>query len=193
LNTLENIREKLRLYDKKIIEREFIEKILTKFAPNYSVTQISNLGLISPLKRGKYYFNNLGRELVSSYSIGGVYMKWEIYAFWWLSVYNMYGFTTQVAEWYTVYNTKISGKKVIWTAKFIFKRQRESFFYGIEMQTRNTIVYSIMTPERAFIERLKEWFDFSSLPQSVDSKKLLSLSKNNASGTIISKIEKLCL
>lgn len=193
MNTIERVREKLRLYDEGIVEKEMLEKILSKFAPNYTISQISNLWLITPLKRGKYYFNNLGRKSVNPYIVWALYMQGKTYCYGWLWVYNLYGFTTQLADWKTIYNTQISGKKIIWKYRIIFKRQRESFFYGIETKSQNGIKYHIMSPERAFIERLKEWVLFTELPKNVDSKKLLSLTKNNASQTLFSQIKKLCL
>lgn len=193
MNNLEKIREKLRIYNKKIIDRVLLEKILIKFAPNYSVRQISNLGIISPLKRGKYYFNNLGNDFINPYIIWALYMEDNLYVYGGLWIYNHYSFTTQIAEWYTIYNTKISGKKIIWNTKIIFKRQRESFFYGVDIKKFDKINYNIMSPERAFIERMKEWDYFSEIPNNVNTKKLIRLAEKNATKTIQVKIKKLCL
>lgn len=193
MNTIEVIREKLRLYDKKIITRILLEKILLKFGKNYSVSQISNLWLITPLKRGKYYFNNLWREIINPYIVWALYMDGSLYTYGWLWVYNLYGFTTQLADWQIIYNTKISGKKIIWKHKIIFKRQRESFFYGIDTVEADDNSYKIMSPERAFIERLKEWVSFTELPHKVDKTKLLKMSQKHTSKTIENKIHALCL
>ena len=193
MNTIELIREKLRLYDKKIISREMLEKILIKFGVNYSISQISNLWLITPLKRGKYYFNNLWREFINPYVVWDYYMGEDLYTYGWLGVYNLYWFTTQLADWQTIYNTKISGKKIIWKHKIIFKRQRQSFFYGINTLHFENKSYKIMSPERAFIERLKEWVAFTELPPKVDRDILLQMSKKHASKTIHNKIHTLCL
>jgi hypothetical protein len=113
--------------------------------------------------------------------------------FWWLWVYNRYSLTEQIAEWLTIYNTKISGKKIIWWNKFIFKRQRESFFYWMKKDKFWNYNYNIMTLERAFIEMLKEWKVFDKLPYQINEKRLKSLAKKFASKKIIDLINKLCI
>jgi len=193
MNYLEKIREKLRLYDKAIIEKDFLEKILAKFAPNYSITQISNLWLVSPLKRGKYYFNKLSLSFVDPYEVISYYMWDSLYCIGWLWVYNTYWFSTQVVEWHTVYNTKISWKKILWNTKIIFKRQRQDFFYGIDTRKTSSNCYHVMSVERAFIQRVKEGDYFTSIPKNVDKHTLLTLTQKYSSKTLQNKIQKLCL
>ena len=42
-NVIAKVREKLELYNKAYISKEFITKILNKFAPNYSISQLCNM------------------------------------------------------------------------------------------------------------------------------------------------------
>ncbi len=192
-NNIKTIREKLRIYSSSIIDAALLDQILQKFAPNYTRSDLCDKGLITPLKRGKYYFNNLSKEIITPYAVWGIYMKWEMYAFWWLAVYNKYWLTTQVPEWYTIYNTKISGKKYIGNSKFIFKRQRESFFYWIESKKSNGIEYNILSPERAFIERIKEYDSIKNVPKNIDTKKLKEMAKTYTPKTVQSKIQDICI
>ena len=191
-NQIKKIREKLDLYAKKYIDREMLEKILTKFGPSYSVQDISRKWLITPLKRGKYYMNNLSREYKDPFKTADMYFEWDIYAFGWLGVYAMYGYSTQVIERYTVYNTKISGERIIGNVKFIFSKQRESFFYGIVSKKNNIGTYKVMSPERAFIQMLKEWKTFKNIPENIDASKLLTLAKKYATKNLFDEISQLC-
>ena len=191
-NKIAKIREKLDLYWKPYITQDLLQKLLDKFAANYIITNLSNLWLITPIKRGKVYINNKYSAFVNPFVIGDMYMWDDLYMFWWLWVYNRYGLTEQIAEWQTIYNTKISWKKVIWNSKFILIRQRESFFYWLKEEKFEEYSYKIMTPERAFIQMTKEWKEFADIPYWVNKEKLLKLAKKYSSQTIVSKIEKLC-
>ncbi|MDD4151839.1 MAG: hypothetical protein PHR68_04455 [Candidatus Gracilibacteria bacterium] len=193
INKIAKIREKLDLYGKPYITEELLQKLLDKFAPNYSITNLSNLGLITPIKRGKVYINNKYNAFVNSFVVGDLYMGDDLYIFGGLGVYNRYSLTEQVAEWQTIYNTKISGKKIIGNSKFIFVRQRENFFYGGKKEKFEEYSYNIMTIERAFIQMIKEGKDFSNLPYGINKDKLLKFALKYAPKTIISKIEKLCI
>jgi hypothetical protein len=42
-NNIAKVREKLDIYQKPYIEADLLQKILNKFAPNYTITQLSNL------------------------------------------------------------------------------------------------------------------------------------------------------
>lgn len=193
INKIAKIREKLDLYSKPYITEDLLQKLLDKFAPNYSITNLCNLWIITPIKRGKIYINNKYNAFVNPFVVGDLYMWDDIYMFGWLWVYNRYSLTEQVAEWQTIYNTKISWKKVIWNSKFIFVRQREKFFYWWKKEKFEEYSYEIMTIERAFIQMLKEWKEFSKLAYWIDKDKLIKLAKKHASKTVISKIEKLCI
>lgn len=192
-NQISIIREKLRLYDEKYIEKEKIDKLLSKFAPSYAIKDLTSLWLISPLKRWKLYINNLSNKLEDPFIIADLYFEWKDYCFWWLWVYNMYWFSTQVVEWYTVYNKYISWDRIIWKTKFIFKKQKLGFFYWIIAKKSLNSKYLIFTPERAFIQLLKEWKTFKELPSNLDKEKLFKLAKKYSPKTISSKIEKLCI
>ena len=191
-NTIKILREKLS-WSEKILTREFLEKILEKFWKNYKIKDLITLKLISTIKKWKYYLNNLNNEFENPYEIAKKYFEWETYMFWWLQVYNKYWFSTQVPEWYTVYNKKISADRIIWKTKFIFKKQRDSFFYWKILNKDWKNKYYIMSKERAFIELLREWKIFKQLPYWVDKEKLKKLAKKYASKNIQSKIEKLCI
>ena len=192
-NKIGKIREKLDLYWKEYIEYSFLEKLLNKFSPNYSVTELSRKKLITPIKRWKFYINNKYSYLVNSFVVWDLYMWDDLYMFGWLWVYNRYSLTEQVAEWQTIYNTKISWKKIIWNSKFIFVRQRESFFYWWKKEKFKEYSYEIMTKERALIQMLKENKIFSNLPSWINKEKLLKMAKIFSSKSIINKVEKLCI
>ena len=189
VNKIAKIRDKLDIYSKPYISLEVLQKLLDKFAPNYTINQLCSLWLLTPIKKGKWYLNNKSKEIVNTFVVWDLYFWDELYVFWWMSVYNRYGISEQIAEWYTIYNTKISWKKIIWNSKFIFVKQRESFFYGIKIEKVWENSYKIMTPERAFIQALKEDKKFDKLPYKVDFKKLEKLAKKYASITINDKIK----
>lgn len=192
-NQISIIRDKLRIYDEKFIEKEKIDKLLSKFAPSYKIKDITSLWLISPLKRWQTYINNLSNKLEDPFVVADLYFGWKDYAFGWLWVYNMYWFSTQVVEWYTVYNKMLSGDRIIWKTKFIFKKQKPNFFYWIITKKSWDSSYLVFSPERAFIQLLKEWKIFNELPKNIDKDNLLKLAKKYAPKTIFSKIEKLCI
>ena len=187
------LREKLKLYRKAYVSIKTIEKILTKFAPNYSVSQLCDKWLITPIKRGKWYINNESTEYVDPYIVGSLYMGDSTYMFGGLAVYNSYSLSTQVPEWYTILNVQISWERRIGRVKLIFRRQRGSFFYGGEQREKDGYSYIIMSPERAFIEVLKEKKRFNTIPYGINREKLQLLARENASKTINTSIEKLCL
>lgn len=192
-NQISIIRDKLRIYDEKFIEKEKIDKLLSKFAPSYKIKDITSLWLISPLKRWQTYINNLSNKLEDPFVVADLYFGWKDYAFGWLWVYNMYWFSTQVVEWYTVYNKMLSGDRIIWKTKFIFKKQKPNFFYWIITKKSWDSSYLVFSPERAFIQLLKEWKIFNELPKNIDKEKLLQMAQKYAPKTIFSKIEKLCI
>lgn len=191
-NQIKIIREKLSLSD-KILDKPFLDKLLDKFGSNYKIKDLLTLKLISSIKRGESYLNNMNNDLENPYDLIKTYFKWETYMLWGIGVYNMYWFSTQVAEWYVVYNKKIATQKVIWRSKIIFYKQKDSFFYWSVINKNGTNRYNIMSPERAFIQVLKEDKPFSKIPNNVDAQKLLNMAKKYATKTIVSKIEKLCI
>lgn len=154
INQIKTVEEKLRLYNKPFIEQSFLQKILDKFAPNYKPFQLSAKGLISVIKNGELYKNELYSGDISRYAILSLYMKESVYMLGGAFVYNQYGFSTQIATRYTVYNTIYSWQREIAWAKFIFRRVRPSFFRGKQRKQSQNIFYYVMTPERALTQLL---------------------------------------
>lgn len=193
VNKIAKIREKLDLYWKRYIDSFYLQKILDKFAPNYTISNLVSKWFIIPIKRWKIYINKFSKEIVYPYIVWDLYMWDDLYVFWWLSIYNKYNLTEQIASKYTIYNTKFSWEKVIWKINFIFVKQRESFFYWSKKEKFEWDTYYIMSQERAFIQMLKENKIFNELPSWINKEKLLKMVKKYSSKTIISKIEKLCI
>jgi hypothetical protein len=192
-NKLAILREKLKIYNEKYLDKDFLDKLLEKFAPNYKIRDLVRYGLIKVIKRWKYYLNNLSDELENPYKIIDLYFEWKTYMFWWLWVYNMYDFSTQIIDRFTVYNTTFSWEKKICNYRYIFKKERPSFFYGMTTVKSWNYTYKVMSPERAFIQMLKEWKKFNNLPLKVKKTKLLNLAKKYAPKYILSKIKEICL
>jgi len=149
------IEQKLRIYRKPFITKDFLQKIIDKFAPNYKPYQLSARGLLTPIKNWELYLNNFSdKTYISSTSILGMYMQWKTYMIWWLYLYNRYWLTQQVANYITVYNTVYSGKRKIADAYFIFIKVRPSFFRWKMRKQSQDVYYYTMTPERALIQLL---------------------------------------
>lgn len=189
-NTIALIREKLDLYRKPYIDAVYLQKILDKFAPNYTIKQLCNLDIIRPIKRWKTYLNRKSREFINPFVIGALYMGDDLYMFGGISVYNRYSLSEQIAEVYTIYNTKISWDKEIAGIRYSFVRARESFFYGVERIAIDEYEYSIMSPERAYIQMLREGKVFTHLPKNIDTEKLLHLAEKNTSLSLQTLIKK---
>jgi hypothetical protein len=170
-----------------------LDKLISKFAPNYSVTDLCRKKVISPLRRwGDIYVNNLSREIQDPYQTARLYFDGDTYAFGGLGIYASYGYSTQVIEWYTVYNTRVSGERIIGNSKFIFIKQRESFFYGITTGSNKFWEYQMFSRERAVIQMIREWKKWKEIPQNIDQKKLLELAKQYASQKIYNTLLLLC-
>jgi len=107
VNQIRLIQEKLRYYNKPFIECSLLQKIIDKFAPGYQPYDLSAKNLISPVRSWKLYRNNLYKGHVSRYSILGKYMEGKTYMIGGVHTYNRYGYTTQLANRITVYNTSI--------------------------------------------------------------------------------------
>jgi len=167
-------------------------KLLNKFAPNYSISNLCNKWLLTPIKRWKRYINNKTKLFINPFILWWLYMWEDTYVFWWLRIYNQYWFSEQIAERYTIYNTKFSWQKIIWNTKFIFIRQRESFFYWIQQQQSDNFFYKIMSKERAIIQMIKD-NNITQIPDWVDKSKLQKIAKKYASTTLFNKIQKICI
>ena len=160
INQIKTIKEKLRIYEKPFIESSFLQNLLEKFAPHYTIAQLCSRELIIPIKKGKIYLNTerdrkkvlLGTTIIAQYFQNNSY-----YAVWWIELYNRYGYTTQVANKITVYNRFVSWEKTIAQMQFIFKKERESFFYGVEkIDAQWYGTYNQLSRERALLQLLKD-------------------------------------
>ncbi len=192
-NIIALVREKLDLYRKPYIDAVYLQKILNKFAPNYTIKQLCNLDIVRPIKRGKWYLNRKSREFINPFVVGGLYMGDELYVFGGMSVYNRYSLSEQIAEIYTIYNTKISDRKEIAGISYDFIRQRESFFYGIQREKADEYEYAIMSPERAYIQMIREGKTFPHVPKNIQKEALIQLSEKNTSKPLQSLIRKSCI
>lgn len=194
ITKLKIVRDKLQSFWPPIIDRELIQKIIKVDAPWYRIADLCSYKLITPLKKWKIYLNLLSRKFVNPYIIWALFFENKPYVFWWLQVNNAYHFTSQVPERYTLYNTAKSSKKIIWNAKFIFKKVRPSFFYGVKKQTIDWLVVNIMTPERALIQMIREWASLEfvqTFPDNVDKNKILRMAKNYTNKKVLEKIKML--
>ncbi len=68
-NIIALVREKLDIYRKPYIDAVFLQKILDKFAPNYTIKQLCNLDIVKPIKRGKWYLNRKSREFINPFVV----------------------------------------------------------------------------------------------------------------------------
>ena len=104
-----------------------------------------------------------------------------------LFLYNQYWFTTQLANWITVYNLTHNWNKEIGGSHFIFKKASSKFFWWKERRESQWQKYYCMSRERALIELIleKKWkLEFwdrvaYELNHNIDVWKLLDLAKNN--------------
>lgn len=160
LNQKKKIEEKLRIYRKPFIDSVLLNELLESFAPNYTISQLTSRKLITTIRKGKIYFNELYDKnvILLGTTILSQYFNWEkYYAVWWLYIYNTYWYTTQIANKITVYNLNISWEKTIAWHKFIFKKEREAFFYWIEEKDAQWYwKYNCLSRERSLIQLLKE-------------------------------------
>ena len=193
MTQLARIREKLDLIGEKYLTKEVVDILRGKFAPSYTISQLCDTGMVSPLKRWVAYINNINRDIEDPYRIADIYFWSSLYAFGWLGVYQMYGYSTQLIEWYTVYNTQIAWERIIGKTKYIFRKQREGFFtYGCTTAQSGNTAYRVISKERAIIQMIGEWKIFKELPQNIDKKLLLEMAKNFTSKTLYSTIKTLC-
>lgn len=158
-NQYQLIKEKLQEYNKPFIDKFLVEKLLDKFAPRYQIKMLTWRWLLWVIIKWKLYLNLCYRWYVSDYAILGKYMEWKLYMIWWQFIYNQYGFTTQLSDRITVYNTDYRWYKKIWKSYFVFKRARPSFFRWKEKKQSQNIKYYRMTKERALVQLIieKKW------------------------------------
>jgi len=184
------LRDKLKWYNKPFIEKSILEQTIKKFAPGYTIADLCNRKLITPIKKDTVYVNLLYDRYINPYVVGALYFGEKPYVFGWLDIYNRYHFTTQVPERRVIYNTEILGKKVIAWCKFIFKKVRPSFFYGIKKQKIDGYTINIMSAERALIELFKTEASpefVHKLPDNVNANTLIKLATSNVPKDILQK------
>lgn len=194
MTVLSIIRDKFRYYAKPYITYELVNKILRNFWPNYTLADLSRAGILSPIKQEEWYLNELASEESDWYVIWALYMWKKPYMFGWLNIYNRYHFTTQLAERYTIYNTEFSGQRLIAWARFIFVKQRPTFFYGIKKSVRQWYSVNFMSPERALIELFKKTDEdefVTEMPSNVDKILLFKMIEDHASQTVLQRITNL--
>lgn len=189
-NIIAVVRDKLDLYRRPYIGVDYLKKILDKFAPNYTIKQLCNLDIVRPIKRGRWYLNRKSREFINPFVVGGLYMGDDLYTFGGMSVYNRYSLSEQIAEVYTIYNTKISWAREIAGIRYDFIRQRESFFYGMHSEKVDEYEYTIMCPERAYIQMIREGKIFAHTPKNIQKEVLVKLAEENTSKSLQSLIKK---
>ena len=193
MTQLARIREKLDLIGEKYLPKATLDKLIAKFAPSYTVAQLCDTKMITPLKRWVWYINNINRTMEDPYRIASIYFGDELYMFGGLGVYQMYGYSTQLIEWYTVYNTQISWERIIGKTRYIFRKQRESFFYGMTTAASGDITYAVMSRERALIQMMREGKIFRTFPARVDKDTLINMAEQYAPKSILTMIQKLCI
>lgn len=190
------IKEKLLIYWKPVLTRYILEKIITATGKRYRPEDLTRNNYIEPIRKGQAYWNMLSwkpklGELVAAWYVGD-----SDYMIGGMSVYNMYGFTTQLAQETKTYTTSISREVQIFWQRYVFSKINDTFLYGWE--ERSVLGYQIrfMSRERAFIEYVRERFlqpekDFLEIYESLSSKKLESLLIKYPLKNIIKKIGKI--
>lgn len=194
MKTTDLLKDKLIYYKKPIIGKVVLQSIIDAWVPWYTIAEMAKRGLIAVLKKWSYYFNLESRDHSNPYVIGALYCEWSLYAFGGIDMYNQYGFTTQLPERYTIYNTTYNGTKQIGNYKYIFKQVRKSFFWDIETKKIDQNDISFLSPERALIQLVKEWWSnefLTSKPKTINSSKLLELATKHVSKPILSNIKAL--
>jgi len=185
------IREKLQYYNKPYISYDLLFCILSTSAPTTPISELSRAGIVDIIKAKKRYRNKLSPQVPDRYTIGALYMWNKPYMFGGLNIYNRYHLTTQLADRYTIYNTELSGHKIIAWAKFIFVKQRASFFHGGMTVTRQWHKVVLMSPERALIQLFKDNPNpefVQSLPNNIDKEKLVTLAQKYCSKALLAKL-----
>lgn len=192
MTTLWIIKERLKIRNQPYISADQLTTMLKSVETAYSIGELARRSIIIPIKKWERYINKQSSIPADPYQIWARYFEWSTYAFGGISTAYEYNFTTQVPERYTIYNTKISGKKAVdWIYKYQFKKVRPSFFYwvtDIEVQGESI---QILSPERLLIQMLREWASFEFLkvlPTTIDTEKLFSMAWTYASRRILSEI-----
>jgi hypothetical protein len=191
MSNVDILRSKLIYYKKPIIKKDFLQKVIDAQTPGYSIAEMCKRKLLEPLKKWVYYFNLESRAFVNPYVVGKLYCEWVQYCFGGMNVYNMYGFTTQLPNYMTLYTSVYLGEKDIKDQKYMFKKVRPSFFRGMKETTIAHEKIMIMTPERALIQMIIDGNSLEFLqeqPNNIDQKKLRKMANTYASKTVLHRV-----
>ena len=156
-----NIKDKLSSLNKEILKKDFLENLLKRFWYSYQMDDLSNLGYISVIKNGKWYYNNQVKTIKNPYIIWAAYMDFKDYMFWWPDFFNRYGFTTQVSNIFTIYNLHYSREIEILWIKYDFKKVKKEFLYGKKTKMINYRNLYFMDRERCFLEFVRTYSSYN--------------------------------
>ena len=156
-----NIKDKLSSLNKEILEKDFLENLVKRFWYSYQMDDLSNLGYISVIKNGKWYYNNQVKTIKNPYIIWAAYMDFKDYMFWWPDFFNRYGFTTQVSNIFTIYNLHYSREIEILWIKYDFKKVKKEFLYGKKTKMINYRNLYFMDRERCFLEFVRTYSSYN--------------------------------
>lgn len=150
------IKEKFNLLDKLVLDKTYLTNLLQKMPENYSIYDLTRKWVISVIKRNETYLNLAYEKWPTPWTLWAAYCGDIDYMFGWLAVYNLYGFTTQIANKYMIYSSVFYGTREIYNTYITFKKVEKKLLYGYEKKFDRGLFYNIMTRERAFIEYCRE-------------------------------------
>ena len=192
MTTLWIIKERLKIRNQPYISADELTAMLKSVKGSYSIWELARRSIVIPIKRGNQYINKQSTMQANPYQIWTRYFEWSKYAFGGIWLAYEYNFTTQVPERYTIYNTKISGKKTIdWVYKYRFRKVRSSFFYGITGLDVKWEEIQVLSPERLLIQMLREWASFEflgTLPATIKKEELFWLAEKYAPRRVLATL-----
>jgi hypothetical protein len=196
-----SLRDKIRFYDALIIDRDTLVRIIKTVSDKMTINDACTMGYVVPIKPGKTYLNKLNGKIPNTSIIGAAYAGDTEYMIWGMRIYNMYGFTTQLAEVTDVYTLKYSRERYLDGQRFVFRKVKKEFLYGFEEKVIQGYATRLMSRERAFLEYVRErrWqseWDFFEIYESCNLKTLQQLLKKYPLKNVIKKItqiQQLCI
>lgn len=183
------VKEKIIATGQLILSQTYLRKILEVSWKKYDIDTLIRFKYLAVIKKWESYYNLLIKDFKNPYILGSGYMNNEVYMFWGIDRYNKEGFTTQVSNIFTVYNTKYSRKiNIVWIP-FVFKKIKKEFLYGGKIQ--NNIVY--MERERLFLEYVRDYLEYPNdffipLVSTLDTGKLKKYIKMYPIKKVVSKV-----
>ena len=176
---MSDIKQRFALIDKLIFSKDELIWLLKKMPEQYSIYDLTRKWIIAVIKKDNTYLNLSYVWWYTPWVVGDAYCQSAKYMFWWLAVYNLYGFTTQLAQAYTIYNNEFSGEKNICSMDIFLKKVKPDFLYGMMTKRNKGISYQVMSPERAFIEYCREnpekIYDLRVIYSDLDPKKVANM------------------